>query len=138
MVVLKRGDSMDLFIINLLVIAIGLVVLYLLPILVIYKKYLTLMNKWYSLVLLLYPFIIYWLGKYAAAYGRDLNIEDLEARRQAGEEIIYTKLGPNVDGPGDHWFYWGFFTYYLAIYPVILLILFLIIRRFFRRKKQFK
>lgn len=112
-----------------LIIAIIILIILSLPIIFIYKKYLKYNNKWYSLLLVFYPFIVYKLGVLISDYGTRLNIEDKGAKIHiAKESIDYIGMG----GPGYDFIFWGFYIYFVAILPISLLIAFFILRRLIR------
>ncbi|WP_062052410.1 hypothetical protein [Bacillus sp. JCM 19034] len=107
---------------------------FILLIIVVYKKYLRHINKWYStLFLILYPFIIYKLGIFIWNYGRVLNLKEVESRLHAGEKIVYGKFGELVHGPGEVITLYGGYIYAIAVYPIGIATLILVFINLLRR-----
>lgn len=107
-----------------ILIVIGVAILLAVPALLIYKLVLKKVHRLYSLLLLIYPVIIYAFGNFLVHRGGRLNSEDLMTRMAQGEDTHIFSIDAGFSSV-----FWGY-SFLMGAVPIVLVVGVIIIMRF--------
>ncbi|WP_041054208.1 hypothetical protein [Jeotgalibacillus campisalis] len=110
-----------------LLIAICVVILLTVPAIFVYKFLLKKIHPLYSLLLLVYPVILYVFGNRLVDYGEKLNLQDLTSRMEQGEDTHIFSIDAGTSSV-----FWGY-SFLIGAVTVVFVVLVIIILRFIKK-----
>ncbi len=110
-----------------LIIAISVVILLTVPTILVYKLVLKKIHYFYSLLLLVYPFLIFVFGNMLVNRGKKLNLEDLTSRMAQGEDTHIFSIDAGTSS-----IFFGY-SFLIGVVPIVFVVLVIIILRFIKK-----